>query len=419
MSDNIVIGGQSRRGLLKTGAALGAASLALPAISSTALAADTIKIGHIDSTTGNFAVLGESQIAGAALAAHEINKKGGILGRPLQILVEDDAGSAATGLDKASRLLSQDNVDFFIGTTSSAVSLAISKFAALNNKVFMCSGGHVDKLTGPSCNWATFRICSTTWILTQGDSKTLVDKFGKNWYFLTTDYAFGHSEQTDYTKQVTALGGSIVGQALVPVGTSDFSSYLIQVKAANPDVLCLLLAGDDQINAMKQITQFGINNTVHVGGALFELEQISALPEAARYGVWTFEWYWDQPGVPHVKEFVARYVAANGGKYPSQRSWFGYASVYSLALAAEKAGSTDAVKVAKALEGMELPPHVALQPATPVFRPEDHQLMLGMFPGEVKQTGTYPDLMKIYAYVPGASIALPPSATGCTLAYPS
>jgi branched-chain amino acid transport system substrate-binding protein len=406
----------SRRTVLKTGAAITAASL-LPAAA--AKAANPIKIGHIDSTTGNFAVLGDSQIAGAALAAKEINAKGGILGRPLQIVVEDDAGSAATGLDKASRLLSQEKVDYFIGTTSSAVSLAISKFAASNNRVFVCSGGHVDKLTGPACNWATFRVCSTTWILTQGDSKTLVDKYGKKWYFLTTDYAFGHSEQTDYTKQVTALGGSIVGSALVPVSTSDFSSYLIQVKAANPDVLCLLLAGDDQINAMKQITQFGINNTIHIGGALFELEQISALPEAARYGVWTFEWYWNQPGVPHVKEFVAAYAADNGGKYPSQRSWFGYASVHALALATEKAGSTDAVKVAKALEGLELPPEVALQPTLPVFRAEDHQLMLGMFPGEVKQTGTYPDLMNIYAYVPGASISLPAAATGCSLAYPS
>ncbi len=419
MSSDMLKSGASRRALLKSGAAIGAASLALPALSTPALAADPIKIGQIDSTTGNFAVLGQSQIAGAALAAHEINAKGGVLGRPVQVIVEDDAGSAATGLDKASRLLDEEKVDFFIGTTSSAVSLAVSKFAMNASKIFMCSGGHVDKLTGPGCNWATFRVCSTTWILTQGDSKTLVDKFGKNWYFLTTDYAFGHSEQTDYTKQVTGMGGNIVGQALVPVNTSDFSSYLIQVKAANPDVLCLLLAGDDQINAMKQITQFGINKTVHVGGALFELEQISALPEAARYGVWTFEWYWNQPGVPHVKEFVARYKAANGGKYPSQRSWFGYVSVHALALATAKAGTTDAVKVAKALEGLELPPEVALQKTLPVFRAEDHQLMLGMFPGEVKQHGTYPDLMTIYEYVPGASIALPPSATGCTLAYPS
>jgi branched-chain amino acid transport system substrate-binding protein len=404
----------SRRTLLKT---VGAGAVAAPSIS---FADSTpVKIGHIDSTTGNFAVLGQSQIKGAQLAAAELNKKGGILGRPVQVLVEDDAGLPATGIDKAGRLLNQENVDFYTGTTSSAVSLAISKFAQQNSRIFMCSGGHVDKLTGSACNWATFRVCSTTWILTDGDSKTMTDKFGKKWYFLTTDYAFGHSEQTDYTTQVTSYGGSIVGQALVPIGTTDFSSYLIQVKAAAPDVLCLLLAGDDQINAMKQITQFGINKTVHVGGALFELEQIAALPEAARYGVWTFEWYWNQPGVPHVADFVKRYNTAYPGLYPSQRSWFGYVSVHALALASEKAGTTDAVKVAKALEGLVLPPEIALQPSAPVFRPEDHQLMLGMFPGEVNQKGTYPHLMHIYNYVPGASIAQPVTVTGCKIAYPA
>jgi branched-chain amino acid transport system substrate-binding protein len=417
IDQDISASGPSRRGLLRSGAAIGAAGLL--ARPSWGQSANPVKIGQVDSTTGNFAVLGQSQIKGAALAAHEINAAGGILGRPVQVLVEDDAGLPATGLDKAGRLLNEDNVDFFIGTVSSAVSLSLSQFAAKNNKVFMCSGGHVDKLTGPACNWATFRVCSTTWILTQGDSKTLVDKFGKKWYFLTTDYAFGHSEQADYTKQVTGYGGTIVGGALVPVGTSDFSSYLIQAKAAAPDVLCLLLAGDDQINAMKQITQFGLNNSMKIGGALFELEQIAALPEAARYGVWTFEWYWNQPGVPHVADFVKRYNTMFPGLYPSQRSWFGYVSVHALALASAKAGSVDSQKVAKALEGLVLPPEIALQPGAPAFRAEDHQLMLGMFPGEVDQTGTYPNLMKIYDYVPGASIALPASQTGCSITYPA
>jgi len=416
MSKNSTIRPVGRRGLLKTGAAAGAATI-LPA----AAFADTtpVKIGHVDSTTGNFAVLGDSQIAGATLAVAELNKAGGILGRPVELHVEDDAGSPSTGLDKASRLLNQENVDFFIGTTSSAVSLSLSQFAASHGKLFVCSGGHVDKLTGAACNWATFRVCSTTWILTSGDSKTLVEKYGKKWYFLTTDYAFGHSEQTDYTKQVTALGGSVVGQALVPVGTADFSSYLIQVKAASPDVLCLLLAGEDQINAMKQITQFGINKSIAVGGALFELEQIAALPEEARYGIWTFEWYWNQPGVPHVAEFVAAYAAANGGKYPSQRSWFGYVSVHAIALACAKAGSTDSPAVAKAMEGLVLPPEVALQPGAPMFRAEDHQLLLGMFPGQVNQTGTYPNLMNIFGVIPGETLALPASQTGCTITYPS
>ena len=409
----------SRRGLIKTGAAVGATSLLTSPKPSWGASESPIKIGMVDSTTGNFAVLADSTIKGAQFAAAEINKKGGVLGRPLQVLVEDDAGSPGTGVDKASRLLDQSQVDFFTGTTSSAVSLALSQFALSHGKLFVCSGGHVDSLTGKGCNWATFRTCSTTWILTSGNSGTLVKEFGKKWYFLTTDYAFGHSEQDDYTKQVTALGGTIVGSALVPVGTPDFSSYLIQVRAAKPDVLCLLLAGDDQINAMKQITQFGINKDIHVAGALFELEQIVALPEPARYGSWSFEWYWDQPKVPHVHDFAKRYAATYGGQYPSARSWFGYASVHAIALATAAAKSTDSVKVAKAMEGLILPPEVALQASAPVYRPEDHQLMLGMFPGTVNQHGIYPNSINVQAYVPGASIAQSPAQSGCSISYPT
>ncbi|MDE8349209.1 MAG: ABC transporter substrate-binding protein [Acidocella sp.] len=420
MSDQNNSGGLiNRRGLMKTGAALGAASLLYPPKPSWGASETPIKIGMVDSTTGNFAVLGQSAIKGAQFAAAELNKKGGILSRPVQVLVEDDAGSPGTGVDKASRLLDQSQVDFFTGTTNSAVSLSISQFAAAHNKLFVCSGGHVDKLTGPACNWATFRTCSTTWIMTSGNSGTLVEKFGKKWYFLTTDYAFGHSEQDDYTKQVTALGGTIVGGALVPVGTPDFSSYLIQARAAKPDVLCLLLAGDDQINAMKQITQFGINKDIHIAGALFELEQIAALPEEARYGSWSFEWYWDQPKVPHVLDFAKRFAAANKGQYPSARVWFGYASVHAIALAATAAKTTDSVKVAKAMEGLTLPPEVALQPTLPTYRPEDHQLMLGMFPGTVNQHGKYPDLINVQAYVPGATIAQTPAQTACSISYPT
>jgi branched-chain amino acid transport system substrate-binding protein len=359
--------------------------------------------------------LGHSEIKGAQFAEAEINKTGGILGRPLQLLVEDGAGNPGTSVDKVSRLVSQDKVDFLMGTVNSASSLAVSQFASQHNKLFVCTGGHVDSLTGKECKSTTFRTCSTTWMLTAGDFETLYKKFGKKWYFLTTDYAFGQSEQADYTTQLKRVGGTVVGHALVPVGATDFSSYLIDVKAKAPQVLCLLLAGNDQVNCMKQIAQFGINKDIAVGGALFELEQAQALPEAARYGWWTMEWYWNQPKTPHVADFVKRFAAANKGEYPTARVWFGYATTHAIRLAVERAKSTETAKVVKAMEGLVLPPEIALQPGAPAYRAEDHQLMIGMFPGHVIQTGTYPNLFEVSSIVPGAQLALPPSQTGCVL----
>ncbi|CDW92942.1 MULTISPECIES: ABC transporter substrate-binding protein [unclassified Thiomonas] len=404
-----------RRTLIKAGGAAGLAALLGTQVPSWGASETPVKIGMIDPITSTFAALGQSEIKGAKFAEAEINKAGGVMGRPLQIFVEDSAGNPGTAVDKASRLLSQNKVDFLMGTVNSAASLAVSQFANRHDKLFVCTGGHVDSLTGKECKTTTFRTCSTTWMLTAGDFETLYKKFGKKWYFLTTDYAFGQSEQADYTTQLKKAGGSVVGGALVPVGATDFSSYLIDVKAKSPDVLCLLLAGNDQVNCMKQIAQFGINKDIVVGGALFELEQAQALPEAARYGWWTMEWYWNQPNTPHVADFVKRYTAANKGEYPTARAWFGFATTHAIRLAVEKAKSLETAKVVKAMEGLVLPPEIALQPGNVFYRPQDHQLMLGMFPGHVIQTGKYPNLFDVSGIVPGEKIALPPSETGCVL----
>ncbi|HML80399.1 MAG TPA: ABC transporter substrate-binding protein [Thiomonas arsenitoxydans] len=404
-----------RRTLIKAGGAAGLAALLGTQVPSWGASETPVKIGLIDPITSTFAALGQSEIKGAKFAEAEINKAGGVMGRPLQIFVEDSAGNPGTAVDKASRLLSQNKVDFLMGTVNSAASLAVSQFANRHDKLFVCTGGHVDSLTGKECKTTTFRTCSTTWMLTAGDFETLYKKFGKKWYFLTTDYAFGQSEQADYTTQLKKAGGSVVGGALVPVGATDFSSYLIDVKAKSPDVLCLLLAGNDQVNCMKQIAQFGINKDIAVGGALFELEQAQALPEAARYGWWTMEWYWNQPNTPHVADFVKRYAAANKGEYPTARAWFGFATTHAIRLAVEKAKSLETAKVVKAMEGLVLPPEIALQPGNVFYRPQDHQLMLGMFPGHVIQTGKYPNLFDVSGIVPGEKIALPPSETGCVL----
>lgn len=404
-----------RRTLIKAGGAAGLAALLGTQVPSWGASETPVKIGMIDPITSTFAALGQSEIKGAQFAEAEINKAGGVMGRPLQIFVEDSAGNPGTAVDKASRLLSQNKVDFLMGTVNSAASLAVSQFANRHDKLFVCTGGHVDSLTGKECKTTTFRTCSTTWMLTAGDFETLYKKFGKKWYFLTTDYAFGQSEQADYTTQLKKAGGTVVGGALVPVGATDFSSYLIDVKAKSPDVICLLLAGNDQVNCMKQIAQFGINKDIAVGGALFELEQAQALPEAARYGWWTMEWYWNQPNTPHVADFVKRYTAAHNGEYPTARVWFGYATTHAIRLAVEKAKSLETAKVVKAMEGLVLPPEIALQPGNVFYRAEDHQLMLGMFPGHVIQTGKYPNLFDVSGIVPGERIALPPSQTGCVL----
>ena len=159
-------------------------------------------------------------------------------------------------------------------------------------------------------------------------------------------------------KACAALGGTRVGGDLTPLGTVDFSSYLIKAQAANPDVIIFLTQGDDMVNALKQAVQFGLDKKLHLAGAQQELEPLEGLPPEARIGAWVMEWYWKQPGVPHVAEFVDT-IKKKTGRVPTARTWFGFVSVWTCALAAAKAKSLDAVAMAKALQGFELPPEIA------------------------------------------------------------
>jgi len=408
-----------RRAVLGGAAAATAASLIYPARGTFAASEAPVKIGMVDPETGTYAALGASEITGAKLALDQVNRAGGILGRPVELLVEDSAASPGLAVTKARKLVNSDKVNFLMGSVSSAVSLSLNHTAEDLKILYVDTGGHTDSVTGTDCRWTTFRTCSTTWMLTAGNFKTLFDKFGKNWYFITPDYAFGHSLEKDYSEQLVKAGGKVLGNALAPLGTTDFSSYLIKARAARPNVLIFLTAGDDLINSLKQAVQFGMNKEMAFGGSLMELEDLAALPKAARIGWWTMEWWWDQPNQPHVADFVASYKKMAGGKVPSARSWFGFASLHAIAMAANKAKSLESVKVSKAMEGLVLPPEIALQPNDPFYRAADHQLIANEFPGYVLSDGTYPNLFHVADIVPGKTIALSPEQDGCKMVYPS
>lgn len=378
-----------------------------------------VRIGLIESLTGTYADVSRSDVEGSRLAVDEINAKGGILGRPIELLVEDDGASPSLGVQKAHKLVQLEKVDLLTGTDDSAVALAVSQTAEELKTIFLVTAAHTDAVTGSRCNWCTFRTCTTTWMLAAGNSRTLFDKFGKRWYFITPDYAFGHTEQKAYADQLKTYGGEVLGNALFPVGTTDFSSYLVKASLAHPDVLMVLGIGEDKVNCLKQATQFGLDKKMAVGGGEINIEEIVALPPAARYGWWTMEWYWNQPNTPFVKEFVAAYQKRYNGKVPTARSYLGHTSIHALALAAEKAKSLESIKVARALEGLILPPEVALQPNQPFYRAQDHQLIANEFPGEVLRQGKYPDVFALAAIVPGKKIAKSPAADGCKVTYPS
>ena len=253
-------------------------------------------------------------------------------------------------------------------------------------------------------------------------SDLLFTKYGKKWHFITPDYAFGHTLQQACADNLKKLGGTMTGNELTPLGTTDFSAYLIKARAANPDVLLVLPQGSDMINCLKQIAQFGIDKQIHVAGLQQELESLAGLPPEARIGIWMFEWYWKQPGVPGVEKFVADIRKMNGGKVPTARHWFGYTSVQTYALVANQEKTLDAVKLAKALGNFELPADVKLQPNKVLLshgRPPADDLGLRRR-GAVEAGKDDPeDLFRVDQVVAGDKTSPPDSDTGCTLQWPA
>jgi len=146
---------------------------------------------------------------------------------------------------------------------------------------------------------------------------------------------------------------------------------------------------------------------------------LEGLPPDARIGTWVFEWYWNQPNVPHVKEFVAA-IRKKTGKVPTARHWFGYVAAWTCALVANQEKTLDAVKLAKALENFTLPPEIALMPDKVFYRAGDHQLMPDLYVGHAVEKGAMPeDLFHVDQIVKGVDAALPVDQTGCHLTWPT
>jgi branched-chain amino acid transport system substrate-binding protein len=419
MSKDIIRYPIHRRTILKAGLAIGALQVASPFVVK-ALGEEPVKFGLDDPFTGTYAELGRNEQIGCALAIEHINAKGGILGRKAE-LISEDSSSADTGtaVQKAHKLIERDKVDFLLGNVNSAMAVALGEVSNQAKILHIVTGGHTDPVTGTDCHWNVFRVCNTTRMETNSVSKLLFDKYGKKWYFITPDYAFGHTLQQGFEASLKKFGGTEVGASLTPLGTADYSAVLIKARAAKPDVIIFLTAGDDAVNSLKQAVGFGLNKEFHIAGAQQELEVLEGLPPDARIGTWVFEWYWNQPNVPYVKEFVGEIQKKTGGKVPTARHWFGYASVWTCALIANEKKTLDAEKLARGLENFQLPPDVALMPDKVFYRAGDNQLMPDLYVGHAVEKGSTPeDLFHVDQVVKGVDVALPVDETGCHLSWP-
>ncbi|MFZ5739709.1 MAG: ABC transporter substrate-binding protein [Pseudomonadota bacterium] len=254
----------------------------------------TVKIGVLNDMSSLYADIGgPNSVVAAKLAIADsgLEKKGW----KIELVSGDHQNKPDIGVNVARQWVDVDKVDMITDTPNSGVALAISNLAKEKNIILMNSGGASADLTGKACNANTISITYDTYMLAHGTGQALTKAGGKTWFFLTSDYAFGHALERDTSAVVTASGGKVLGSVKHPLNTPDFSSFLLQAQASKANVIGLANAGGDTTNAIKQAAEFGIvQGGQKLAALLLFINDVHSLGLKTAQGLtFTESFYWD------------------------------------------------------------------------------------------------------------------------------
>lgn len=352
-------------------------------------AAEPIKIGYIHSLSGAGSVYGKPCLDGAEIAAAEINVKGGVLGRKIEIIARDDKTKPDDGLREAKDLVLSKKVDYLMGTVSSAVALAISGFAKEQKKIFCVATAQSTAITSEKGHRYVFRISTNNSAYCRSAARRAAELPYTKYYLIGPDYEYGHSSIKEFWTELKRLKPNIelVKEAYSPLGTPDFKPYLSAILASGAEICYSSHWGGDWIAFAKQGKAMGYFDKIKdIGQDHGNIEAALALgkdmPEGilggSHYPFWALK-------TPKSNDFVKKFNQKTG-MYPGVGAAGGYAIVYSLAEAVAKAKSTDTEKVVDALETIKVD--------TPVgnltIRKIDHQAMWPFWYGFTKFIPEYP-----------------------------
>ena len=263
-----------------------------PATSAQAEMDGKIRIGVLNDMSSVYADFqGPGSVEAARLAAEDFAKKSKL---KVEILSADHQNKADTGAAIARRWFDVDGVDMIIDIPNSAVALAVADIAREKNKVMIGSGAGTALLTGERCSPNTVHWTYDTWALGHGVARGVMQQGGKNWFFITADYAFGHDLEKQASDEVIAGGGKVVGSVRHPINSSDFASFLLQAQSSKADVIALANAGGDTVNAIKQAAEFGLGQKEKLVALVFDLQSVASLGLKAAQGLTAMNAsYWD------------------------------------------------------------------------------------------------------------------------------
>jgi len=349
-------------------------ALAAPAL---ALAQGTpIRIGVVTPLSGTYAGIGQQVKWGLDLAAAQINAAGGVMGRRLELIYEDEEANPAVATQKAEKLFQVNKVDFLTGTVNSGSTLAVGQVAERNGRLIATTVSFADSITSDKCSPNVFRVNARAGMQAAALAEWLAkDKPQANVFYLGPDYEMGRSTVAAFKAAAESKGARTVGEVFAPLDNKDYSPFFGQIRSSRPAVIYTSVAGNDTVRLFTQMAEFGLSRNVQIVGASGTVtsQNLSAIGKAAD-GFVTGVGYSPNLDTPENKKFVSDFEAANKSK-PDLYGADSYGVLFFYKAAVEKARSTDTDKVRDAMRG--------LQWSTPqgvkTLRGGDHQAMQDMY----------------------------------------
>ncbi|WP_313350302.1 ABC transporter substrate-binding protein [Paracoccus sp. (in: a-proteobacteria)] len=359
-----------RRQLLRTGAAAGFATLAMPAL--LRAANDPIVFGHLTPRTGFLGPMGEYAVMAVDLAVEEINAAGGIDGRPLQVIKEDSV-NPQTATTKAERLVERKDLALILGEISSASALSIAQVTARANKIFINTGANSDTLRGSDCKRTMFHTEAQNVMYVNAEGQYFLQNDlvkGKRWFLLSSDYAFGHDLRKGALGFLERHGGEVAGDELIPTDATDFSSHLLTIRSAKPDLIVVNLAGTSNASFLKQYGEFGLD--IPLGG--FDYNSSIAWATGAQDFKGTWPCVWTHQVQTEGSQAFAKAFMDKYGKPAENQAYSDYIAVRIAAEAIAKTGGTDTDALVAYLEDPTTEFDI-LKERKGRFDPATHQLL--------------------------------------------
>jgi branched-chain amino acid transport system substrate-binding protein len=364
----------------------GAVAAVAPAWMGVARAQNTpIKIGFPVPLTGAFSAEAQDQVKAAELAVKEFNEKGGFNGRKAELLVRDDKLNPGEAATRTLELIEKDKVDFVVGSLSAATQLSINAVCR-DRKIIFNSISQSDAINEAK-DWSmyTFHEALNPHMTAGAVARYAFPKYGKKLVYLTADYAYGHEMVRGFQRAGQAMGTQMLADIRFPLGTSDFSAFLPRIQSLKPDILVMCNFGRDQLNAIKQATDFGLKATTKiVSPVLLFTARVAGGADVFDGVVGGTSYYWGmEDKVPAAKVFNDKFRKAYGGAVPSDYGALGYAGVRSVLQAVLDAKSTESMKISIALRQLRYNWYKGDQ----FYRKCDHQSVQSVIIVESKSKG--------------------------------